>query len=144
MSEDKEIRMDEKYFDLQYKLIDTKLAAISNAVDVFGKEITKILDDHEMRLREHAKETASSTNQITELKAELKELRRDTEDLKKEIALCEKTNDERFLKLESNQEEKKEQELSIWQNLAMEAIKSILFGGALAGAYYGLIQLIGS
>src|SRR4030066_1822331 len=92
-----EITMDEKYFDLQNKLIENKLSSIEKTLENFGKDVKKVLDDHEARLREQAKtantnsqeivmQNAVNVQELNSLKAEQRELKQEVTYLKSELS----------------------------------------------------------
>lgn len=134
MSEDE--RMDEKFVALQYELVNTKLAAIAKTLDIYVEENRKIVDDHEQRLREQAKELSKSEQQITGLQLELKDVRNDLIVLKEETS---KKLDE----IVARQKEKDSRELTFWQTFGMEAIKYIAFGAGGSGAVMIILRLLG-
>ena len=134
MSEDE--RMDEKFVALQYELVNTKLAAIAKTLDIYVEENRKIVDDHEQRLREQAKELSKSEQQITGLQLELKDVRNDLIVLKEETS---KKLDE----IVARQKEKDSRELTLCQTFGMEAIKYIAFGAGGSGAVMIILRLLG-
>lgn len=131
-----EATMDEKYFDLQNKLIASQLDAINKTLDNFSKDVKKVLDDHETRLRDQAKTEAinahASSQAINTLQMEIKDLRQENGQLSKKL--------EEFVKERADSAKK---ELSLWQTVALELARVTLFGAGGGGVIIGLIKLFG-
>lgn len=143
-----ELTMDEKYFDLQNKLIETRLSSIASALEKFGQDVKKVLDDHETRLREQAKaattvatETATlgalNTQELMAIKGELKEQRAEIACLRDEAA-------KRLEDSIKERDEKNRRELTLWQSIAVEALKYSLSGVAAGGVIAAVIKLLGA
>ena len=134
---DKETQMDEKYFDLQYKLIETKLAGISSTLDSFVKDIKKIIDDHELRLREQAKADAANAQEIVAIRLELKDLRQENSNLRVEAT-------KRLDEITNERKESTKKELSLWQTIGVEAIKYAAFGAGGGGMLFAVLKALGA
>lgn len=134
MSEAKQ--MDEKYFDMQYRLIDQKLVSITNQLESFGKDVKKILDDHEQRLRDTVKSDTDRREQIVTLQMEQKDLKNEIETLKKEAL-------KRIEDIQRIQTEKLSREVSLWQTIGVEALKYVAFGASSGGVVVAILKLAG-
>jgi predicted nucleic acid-binding Zn-ribbon protein len=142
-----ELTMDEKYFDLQNKLIETKLSAIANTLETFGRDVKKVLDDHETRLREQAKITTVNAQEIVTQNTlnaqEISGLRSEQRELKQEIESLRREAKERVDYLNREREEHSKVELKLWQTIAVEAIKYAAFGASGGGVAVLIIKLFG-
>jgi hypothetical protein len=144
---DNELTMDEKYFDLQNRLIETKLSAIASAVENFGKDIKKVLDDHELRLREQAKSSTINAQEIIALSAvnaqKLVVMENGQKELKCSIIALEAEAMKRLDALAKEREENSRKELTLWQTIAIEAIKFTFLGAGGGGVIIAIVKLFG-
>lgn len=128
--------MTEKLLDLQYKLIDTKLGNITSSLANLGSDVKKMLDDHELRLREKTKNDAAVAQQLNMFQMEQKEI-------KNEIQLLRLDVNRKFEELEKVKEEQIKRELSVWQTIGIEALKYAAFGATGGGVAVAIIKLFG-
>ena len=143
-----ELTMDEKYFDLQNKLIETRLSSIASSLEKFGQDVKKILDDHEQRLREQAK-TASlnaqeSITNSTVNAQELATLRNELREAKQSIASLEAESTRKIEELYSDRKESMKKELSFWQTVGIEALKYVAFGASGGGVMVAVLKIFGA
>lgn len=136
MSDEKIKTVDERYVILQYENVKVQLDNISKTLDTYVKDLRKMLDDHEQRLRQQAEKNAANTQQIMAQKLEVKDLANDVTQLKIELT-------KRVDEVVTVQKEQKSRELSMWQNIGVEAMKYILFGGASGGTVLAILQIVG-
>lgn len=136
MSDEKTKTVDERYVILQYENVKTQLDNITKTLDTYVKDLRKMLDDHEQRLRQQAEKNAANAQLIMAQKLEVKDLANDVTQLKIELT-------KRVDEVVSTQKEQKSRELSMWQNIGVEAVKYLLFGSATGGTFYALLELVG-
>lgn len=130
------VAMPETVFELQIKLIDTKLGGIAKSQDDLGTYIKKILDDHELRLREQAKTDAANAQDIVALRMEVKDLRQEVQSFKNETI-------KQLDCLADDKKERIKKELSLWQTLTFELLKIVMVGASGGGVVFGLIKVFG-
>lgn len=133
---DNNVAMPDSIFDLQIKLIDTKLGGIAKSQDDLGTYIKKILDDHELRLRDQAKTDAANAQDIIALRMEVKDLRQEVLNFKNETI-------KQLDCLADDKEKRTQKELSLWQTLTFELLKIVLVGASGGGVLFGLFKLFG-
>lgn len=133
---DNNVAMPDSIFDLQIKLIDTKLGGIAKSQDDLGTYIKKILDDHELRLRDQAKTDAANAQDIIALRMEVKDLRQEVLNFKNETI-------KQLDCLADDKEKRTQKELSLWQTLTFELLKIVMVGASGGGVVFGLIKIFG-
>ena len=143
-----ELTMDEKYFDLQNKLIETKLSSIASTLENFGKDVKKVLDDHELRLREQAKAANINSQEIVTQNTinaqEILTLKNEQRELKQELVYLRAETAKRTETFEKEQDDRTKRELTLWQSIGVEAIKFAAFGAGSGGVIAGILKLFGS
>ncbi len=128
--------MSERVQDLQYKLIDTQLTAITSALNTLSVDVKKVLDDHELRLREKTKNEAVTTQQLATIQLLIA-------DQQKTLDCFMADTNKKFDSFDKIQDDRTKRELSLWQTVTLELAKYILLGTSTGGIIVGLIKLFG-
>jgi predicted nucleic acid-binding Zn-ribbon protein len=133
---DKDTSMDEKLVSLQYELVKAQLEGIKNQLDTYVKSLNKMVDDHEQRLREQAKESAVNAKGVAALQIEVKEIRHDCTTIQSDLS-------KRIDEMAREQKAAASETSSFWKTLALEAIKYVFLGAAGGGSAMAIMQALG-
>lgn len=95
--------------------IRAELRGVTRIIEDFVRDVRRILDDHETRLREQASIDAAQAQQISELRLQLATLQLEVKAL--DVA----------------REEARERQLNMWQQVGVELLKYVLMGGTAGG-----------
>lgn len=128
--------MTEKLLNLQYQLLDTKLTAMEKALSTLSSDVRKVLDDHELRLREKTKNDATSAQLFNTIQTEQREYKTELLNFKAEVI-------RRFEEQEKLRDAQVKRELTLWQTIGIELLKYAAFGAGGGGVVVAVIKLFG-
>lgn len=115
----------EKVIDAKLDTIRAEFRGLSKSLDDFTRDIRKMLDDHESRLREQVKVDTAQGKEVAELKVKMAEMAKDLQVVQKAL---DASSGER---------------VDFWKNLAMEATRIAVFAVFSGGTFAGIIQAFG-